>query len=476
MLGILRGLIPIALVAGLARISVAQDVFSQLSRPIVIGILGIFHVAATDKGNEISVGRLEIPWTGDCSGLNFLVLLLAVAIWLNRHEPFGLAHWARILAMIPAAVIANVLRVFTLIAYRELFFPAIETPQLHYFFGLFWLIPFALIAMPRSSRQLTGRLFELTHVAAVVALFAPQTSAPGGLGLTMAVVISLSQCRMMEKISKGRIIAMLIWLLAAAVIAVTGMESFWLPWLIVCPVICDPKWLFSIPGGLITIATHPLFALLPGAQIITWATIGYVVWERFIRSQPAPPSDGDLHAHWTWRERAILFAVSCFFLLPFLSSVIFPGEKESWVIPQCAMTERIPENGFVVTLPGQTKQIGLLWYNPSGTHRHHTLQVCLKFRGVEIEPVADNPDVFTDDSHWFREFYLQDGKLIPSHLQYTFSTLGPGKAPGVHLIYVADNLTMSAEKFNETAQKMANDLYEMIIAEKKAHPQSVSLH
>jgi hypothetical protein len=118
----------------------------------------------------------------------------------------------------------------------------------------------------------------------------------------------------------------------------------------------------------------------------------------------------------------------------------------------------------------------LLWYNPSGTHRHHTLQVCLKFRGVEIEPVADNPDVFTDDSHWFREFYLQDGKLIPSHLQYTFSTLGPGKAPGVHLIYVADNLTMSAEKFNETAQKMANDLYEMIIAEKKAHPQSVSLH
>jgi len=464
--GILQSLLPIALVAGLARVSVAQDVFSRLSRPVVIWILGVFHVAAADKGNTITVGRLDIPWTGDCAGLNLLVLLLAVAIWLNRHQPFDLGHWMRILGMIPAAVVANVLRVFTLIGYREIYYPAIEPPQLHYFFGLAWLVPFAFLAMPRSPRHVTARIFELIHVAAVIALLAPQTFAPDGLGMTMAVVLSLSHCRLPEGISKLRLLALGVWLLAAAIFAYSGMESFWLPWLVLCPLICNGKWVFSVPGIIITLATHPLFGLLPGASVITWATIAYVVWNQFIILHP---SEGivDEHVDWTWRERSLLVGVSVLFLLPFLSSTILSGKKETWIPPKSAITKTVPGDGVLLTMPGQTDQIGLLWYNPSGTHRHHTLKICLKYQGVEIEPLAEEPDVYTDGLHWFREFFLQDGKLIPSHLKYVISTLGPGKAPGVHLIYVANKAAMSAKDFDWTVRKMADDLFAMINKERE---------
>ena len=465
---VIRGLLPIALVAGLARFSVAQDIFSRLSRPIVLGLLDLFHVPTVDNLNTITVGRLEIPRTGDCAGLNLLVLLLAVAIWLNRHEPFNRAHWLRIFGMIPAAVLANVLRVFTLIAYREIYYPAIETPQLHYFFGLAWMVPFALIAMPRSPRHLTARVFELIHVAAVIAILAPQTYGPGGLGLTIAVVLGLSHCHLPEQISKRRIVMLGIWLVAAVGFAFAGMESFWLTWLIVCPLISDAKWIFSPVGVVLTLATHPLFALIPGAEVITWVAIAYVVWKKFIQNQPEPPSE-DRHVDWSWRkERPLLVAVSILFLLPFLSSTIFGQKNMTLLPPKRATIQSVPGDGFSVLMPGQTPKIGLLWYNPSGTHRHHTLKICLKYRGIELEPCEEDADVFTDGTHWLREFFLQDRKLIPSHLKYVISTLKPGSSAGVHLIYVTDSIAMSAKEFDKETQQLATTLFEATTEEKKS--------
>lgn len=464
--GILEAVLPIALVAGLARISVAQDVFSQLSRPLVMGILQAFHVPCSDNGHQITVGRLEIPWTGDCAGLNLLVLLLAVAIWLNRHEPFNIKHWVRILGMVPAAVIANVCRVFTLIGYRELIYPSIETPQLHYFFGLFWLVPFAFLAMPPSPRHLTARVFELLHVATVIALLAPETFAPDGLGMTMAVVLALSHCRIPENISRRRVVMMGVWILAAVLLSISGMESFWLPWMLLCPLMSDAKWIFSIPGAIIIMSAHPLFGLIPGASIITWSTVAYLVWDRFIIEQPKPPGNDDPHIHWTWRERSLLAGSCLLFLLPFISSTLIQNTGENWVPPKIADLKTIPGNGYLVTLPGQSNQIGMLWYNPSGTHRHHTLKICLKYSGVELEPTKDDPGVFTDGGHWFKEFFLQNGKLIPTHVQYLISTATPASSPGIHLILVCDSSSMSAQKFDEAANKLVEELFNLIKREK----------
>lgn len=460
-LDVLRGLLPIGLVAGLARFSVAQDLFSHISRPIILGIIGLFHVPVADLGDSITVGRLEVPWTGDCAGLNLLVLLLAVAIWLNRYEPFNLAHWLRILGMFPAAILANVLRVFTLIGYREYFYPSIETPQLHYFFGLIWLVPFAFLAAPKSSRHLSARLFELIHVAAVIALLAPQTYGPGGFGLTIAVVLSLSHCRLPERISTYRMIAFVLWLIAAAVLCFTRMDSFWLPWMIVCPLMYEAKWIFSIEGAIITMATHPLFGLLPGAAVVTWIAIAYVVWKRFILVQPYP-STVDPHLNWSWKERSMLAIVSVLFLLPFTASTIFAGRLESMKPPKIAKIQQVPGDGYLLTMPNQSKGISLVWYNSVGASRHHTMEICLKYRGVDLEPSDDDPDVFQDGKHWLREFFLQDGKLIPSHLRYVLSTMKPGSSPGVHLIYVTDSLSMSAQEFNLETKKMAEELYQAI--------------
>ncbi len=465
--GIIRGLLPIVMVVALARISVAQDLFSLISRPIVIGILGLFHVSVANTGDTMRVGKLDIPWTSDCAGLNLLVLLLAVAIWLNRNEPFTLTHWLKILGMLPAAVIANVLRVFTLIGYRGIFYPAVETPQLHYFFGLVWLVPFALIAMPPSPRHLSARVFELIHVAAVIALLAPLSYGPGGVGMTLAVVLGLAHCELPEQISKYRLIALVAWLFAGGLFAFAGMESFWLPWLIVCPLISDARWIFSIEGAILTLSTHPLFALLPGAELITWVAIAFVVWKRFLVNQPYTRSTVSRQC-WTWRERCLLTGVSILFLLPFLASTLFAAKTETLVPPKIAVSKPVSGDGFSIIMPGQPEGMGLVWYNPSGMHRHHALKICLKYRGVEIEQSRDDPDVFTDGFHWFREFFLQGGKLLPSHLQYVISTMKPGSSAGIHLIYIADSTAMSAKEFNQKAREMASELYLTISEEQKS--------
>ncbi len=184
-----RWILPILVVVLLSRFSVAKDGFSYFSRPIVLGLINLFGGQATDHGTTITVGRLDVPWSGDCAGLNLLVLLLAVAVWMNRREPMGKRYWVRILMMIPAAAIANVLRIFMIIGYREVSYPAIESPQLHYFFGLALLVPFALFAMPKSTRSFSARVFELLHVAAVIALLAPNADGAQGAALTIAVML-----------------------------------------------------------------------------------------------------------------------------------------------------------------------------------------------------------------------------------------------------------------------------------------------
>ncbi len=463
-----RWLLPVLVVVVLARFSVAKDGFAYFSRPIVIGLIDLFGGSAADHGTTITVGRLEVPWSGDCAGLNLLILLLAVAVWMNRREPIGKRYWLRILLMIPAAAIANVARIFMIIGYREIRYPATESPQLHYFFGLALLVPFALLAMPKSPRSFAARVFELLHVAAVIALLAPNADGAEGAALTIAVILGLSHCQMPERLSRARIATFALWVGAAGAIAFAGMESFWLPWLLLCPLVCDPKWVFSLAGGLATLASHRLIFLIPGAEWIVWGIIGYAMWTKFSHDEKPTPSPtlGNL---WSRPEKAVMFATAVLFVLPFLSSTILAGKKEIWISPKSADIQQIP-GGQMVTLPGQSDEIGVLWYDSQGTERHHKLAICLKYRGVEATPSADMPDVFTDGTHWMREYFLQGGKLLQSHQEYVVSTLGPGSAAGVHLILVTEKASMSAKEFSAEAGRISSRLYEMIVAEKATAP------
>jgi exosortase/archaeosortase family protein len=454
----------VAVVVLLAKLSVAKDGFAYFSRPVVVGLIDLFGGNAVDHGATITVGRLEVPWSADCAGLNLLVLLLAVAVWMNRHEPMGWRYWLRILLMIPAAAIANVLRIFMILAYRDLFYPEIESPQLHYFFGLVLLVPFSLLALPRGTRSLSSRIFELLHVAAVIALLAPNASGAEGAALTIAVVLGLSNCRIPDRFTRVRLGCVALWFISAAGIAYSGMESFWLPWLLLCPLVCDPRWIFSVPGALVTLVSHRLVFLLPGGEWAVWAVIAYAVWLKFSEEEPST-SPSQAPGPWSGAGKVIGLFASIAFLLPFLSSTLLSGKKENWTPPSGALVHPVP-GGVMVMLPGQTEQIGLLWYDSRGSERHHKLAICLSYRGIELVPSDNVPEVFTDGTHWMKEYYLQGGKLLQNHREYVLSTLGPGKSAGVHLILVSKKTSMSAADFSLKAGQISQELYARIQKDK----------
>lgn len=458
-----RWVLPALVVVLLSQFSVAKDSFAELSRPLVLGIIRLFGGQAADLGHAIHVGRLEVPWSGDCAGMNLLVLLLALAIWMNRDQPMGGSYWLRLALMIPAALVANVLRVFMILGYRELFFPKVESPQLHYFFGLILLAPLSLLAMPKSPRAFSHRVFELLHVAAVVALLAPHADGVNGAALVIAVILGLSRCRLVEKITLKRGGAFILWLIAAAGIAVSGMESFWLPWLLVCPLLADSKWFFSLPGALVTLASHPLFTIAPGGDWLIWLIIAFAIWKSSPHLAPVAEPGARQPAKATgW----LALATAALLLpLPFLSSLIIAGQKEIWTPPADCVTEDVP-GGLLVTLPGQSPAIGTLWYDSEGVERHHKLAICLKYRGITLVP-TDTPEVFTDGKHWMREYYLQADKLHQNHLQYVLSTLGPGNGGGVHLILVSEQKSMTAEEFSRQAAVISQDLFTRIQEEKR---------
>lgn len=454
-LGGWKRLLPLAFVALLAQLSQAKDLFGDLTRPIVLFLVNGVGVPASDSGNFLSIGSLEVPWSRDCAGLNLLVILLAVAVWVNRNESPRLAYWTRLVLMIPAALLANIARIFSIVAYRHFLYPAIESPQLHYFIGLLWLVPFAILAMPKEARPRSALIFELLHAAAVVALLSPMVDGPGGIALSIAVVFGLAHCRLPEKVSVRRLFVFAAWLASAAAIIWVGVESFWMPWLLLCPLLADPAWVLRPIGGLLILASHPMFAMIPGGEAVTWIAIALAAWRQFHHVPESRPLVLGEALH-----RSVVLCVAAgilAFVLPFLSSS-FAGDGEKLPPPGWVEKKEIPGSGYQIQLPGQSDDIGLFWYMPSGRQRHHTLRICMKYRGFDLHPSGEDPDVMTDGTHWMREFFIQGGHLLDSHLDYVKSTMGPGKSPGVHLIFIAMKDAMTAERFDADAKKLAGQV------------------
>ncbi|MFZ4773851.1 MAG: exosortase/archaeosortase family protein, partial [Terrimicrobiaceae bacterium] len=339
-----RGLLPLVLVALLAQLSQAKDLFGDLTRPVILAVLNGLGIVASDQGSVLSIGRLEVPWSRDCAGLNLLIILLAVAIWVNRRESPGIAYWVRLAAMIPAALLANVARIFTIIAYRHFLYPQIESPQLHYFFGLLWLVPFAILAMPKEARPRSALIFELLHTASVVALLSPMVDGPGGIALSIAVVFSLSHCHLPAKISPVRMGLFAVWLGAAAAIIWAGVESFWMPWLLVCPLLADHAWMLRPTGAVLILASHPMFALIPGGEAIAWIAICVAGWKQFSHEEPVSVPTG---AAATARGGLLCLVIGAVvFVAPFLSSSLSEGEAEKILPPEDLLKKEIPGAGF----------------------------------------------------------------------------------------------------------------------------------
>ncbi len=428
----------------------SRDLLVDFTRPVVMSTLRLIGIDAVDRGEVMAVGRLHVPWTRDCAGINLLLVLVALAVWVNRNELRARLFWLRVLAMVPAALVANVLRVLTLIGYRELAYPGVESPQTHYFIGFVWLVPFVALITPRDERPLSARLMETLHAAAVIALLAPMSGTPNATLVSLAAVLCLATSRVRMDHPRRRRWLMFAWMAAGLGIAMVSVESFWLPWLLLCPLL--GQW--SLDRLLIASCTHALVA----TQSWSWgvALLGVALQRR--RAEAPEADDAPLFSPREFRDASIGF-FGCL-PMPFLASTLLSLGQEDWTPPAHVASRPMPPNGFEIRLPGQPEHIGIACYTAATRDRHHTVKVCLKYRGIDVEPVAGSENVFTEGKHWFREFFLQDGNLISDYSGYVKSTFRPWSPPGVHLIFVCLTDKQTPQDFSKACEVLARQFHE----------------
>jgi exosortase/archaeosortase family protein len=457
-------LLPAALLVVLGTLTLwgpAADAYGNACKPLVLAVLSLGG-PAEDRGSLLVWNGLEVPWSRDCAGINFLLVLLAVYVFVQRESLGTRRFWLGLALTVPCAVAANVLRVLTVIAYRRVFFPAVESPQLHFFLGFLWLVPFAWLTNRLAGGTRRVSLFELLHASTALALAAPFLNTPGHSMTLAGVVLVLSQAQFRERLGGATAVATGFWLVAAAGIAWAGVESLWLPWVLLCPPAVNARWIRS-PSGLAALpATCPLLALAPHGELLGWALVGFsAVW---LARHPVPADGGLSAVGGSGVSRVLHGAAALALVLPFLAPALGnPGFADPE--PPAGVARReLPGEGWELRLPGQPHGLGLVWYTAQGANRHHAVEVCLSYRNISLHP-TDQPGVQTDGKNWYREFFLVDGRLIPEHRDYVWATTGFRKSPGIHLIFVGSETLFSAAQFSADAEATARRLDEAVRAE-----------
>ncbi|MDD7987441.1 archaeosortase/exosortase family protein [Lentisphaera marina] len=455
-----KGLLPLVILSTLSSLDTVVDIYGAICRPIALFIISLTGLIVSDQGTSFTVAHLNIPWTRDCAGMNTLLVLLAIYAWMNRNTEQNSRYWLKMLCVIPLAIISNVLRVLTLVGYRYLFFPEVESPQMHYFWGLFWLIPFALFTIPASTEPSKKSLcFELLHISAVVGLIAPLLNLSNHWITAVGVLFLLLNSKFKSDDEPYDAKILIIWITAALTISWSGIESLWLPWLLVCPLTINSKWLFSYSGFGCLATSSPLFVLIPYASICAGAIFFFTImnWPKVKTPETttqSPPKISKLRSLLSSSLALLLF-------LPFVASILFNSVSDNLQPPPTMNKKIIQGMGYQLQLNNQSPKLGLLWYDPQGSNRHHALEVCLQYRGIYLES-TEVSSVKTDGERWFTEFFIVKNKLVSNHNDYIWQTLGFRKNPGIHIILVANKKDYSATNFEEEAQAIVNQLYKAI--------------
>ena len=445
-LALIRTIISGALIFALLQTARTADVLSGLTRPAVMAVSALFGGQMADQGNVLIIGNLQVPWTRDCAGFDVLLVLWGLILWTGRQETVARRFWLRMLAAIPAAVVANILRVFTIIAWRKVFYPAVESPQAHYFIGFLWLLPLLFLFVPRGGRSIPSWLAILTMPAAVLSLVAPQASAPGGMLVSAAAILLLSlqdfhrPHPMWQKVFAG------LWIAAAIGLVGASMESLWLPWLLACPwYIPRHAWLRGC--AVLLPVTVPLFAMSAPWLCVALLVIAGIVLLSF--HDHIHEHDGT-HALPGARATVLLGVL---FMVPFFSSTLGPALREEIRPPRGIMARQLEADCWQLQLPMQSPRLYLSWVAPSGSGRHHTLPVCMSYRGRTLERDKQQHHVYHDDEHWLMEsFLMPDGELC-DYQTYLRRTIIPFSNPGVHLIASSPRSGMDVEQFSQFAQE-----------------------
>lgn len=443
-----------ALVLGLMLTTRTTEALSWLTRPAVVAVTSLFGARASDNGIEIIVGRLHVPWSRDCAGFDVLLVLWGLILWGSRHDPVSRRFWIRMALAIPASVAANIARVLTIILWRQAFFPAVESPQMHYFIGFLWLLPLLALFVPRGGRPFISYAAETSQLAAALSLIAPQANAPGGLWVTISALLWLAAQTWRPLTSFFDRLLAVLWIGAAVSVAGAAMESLWLPWLLLCPWCFPRRWLLS-PAAFLLLGTVPVFVMkwpwlpLPGIATACWFLLR--------PKQQSNPSDS---ARSISLPAGLL--IGLMMLVPFTASTLGPVIRDASAPPAGLMIQPLEPRSFLIAFPGQSPDITLTWNSPSGSGRHHTLAVCLLYRGYKIQPESSCPGVQSDGKIWLKESFLMPNGELLDYQGYLRSTLMPFTSAGIHLIASAPREAIDPAEFESLSSQYFRKIAKLV--------------
>ena len=448
-----RNLIAVSVIFALLQLANLTELLSYLSRPMVTGTATLFGIEAFDRGTDIVLGSIVLPWTQDCSGVNTLIILWGVTLWANRQKTPNHLLLYKLLLCIPAALVANMLRIFTLAAYRFIFYPAWESDELHYFVGFLCLIPFLFLFVDDFRRMNRARWIEIVHLSLVLALLAAVIFSPGGTLVALSSLFLLAHTQFSVLEVRKYKYAYALWIAAAFIIAWSSMESLWIAWLLLSPRLAPWKVIFSWSGILILSGTVSVLAMHTEWQILVGIALAYRLF-RMVRGETL----NNLQARGIPGNIELpLLAVLA--LAPFSLSALIGLTHPLETPPAGIMARQITLNSYELNLTGQPTDMRMYWYGSYGDGRHHSLASCMRFRGIELEGVPGRPDVHTGGKMWMKDFYIHDGKLLDSYSDYLVASFSPFSPPGVHLILDAPAESMSVTYFSKKSIEIATSIF-----------------
>jgi exosortase/archaeosortase family protein len=423
---------------------------------LAVILLATIGVPVHLSEHTLVVSTLQVPWSDDCAGVAYFAILPLVACW-SFWSAGGYASLWRLLGLpLVLAGVVNLLRVASIVLCRWWLLPEVESPQLHFFLGFVWLLPALWLLLPRAMAR--HAWLKALHLSALLAMLTPQLQAPGGalIALTSVLILCLHFSKPDEKPSASTgWIPHGLWFLAAGWIILSRMESLWLPWLLMWPGLCPRRptllvWLL-LPATLPMAAMHGLWSWLVFGPLCLAA--GWTLARRLSIQMPAIESMPR-----SWHSQALWTSA---LLLPFVILNLGAGKEHPLDQPPPVIrSERIAEGRHVLRLSQQPNTMRVDWISPQQGGRHHTLRVCMAYRGEHLRCIADAPAILTDDRVWRSEYFLVNGRLLENYQDYLLHTFLPGSSAGVHLIFSVNAGTMPAREFESKARDLALRIHE----------------
>ena len=210
-------------------------------------------------------------------------------------------------------------------------------------------------------------------------------------------------------------------------------------------------------GWTLALGAGPVVALYAPARTVVLLAAAWRL-TRLVAPEPAEPDAPPVAAP---RFAGLLTAMAIVAVsAPFAVSVGAGQSGPTGGPPAQVMARRTDPFTYSIRLVGQSPELEVAWVEAQGNQRHHTLPICMQYRGIALQDTAV-AGVMTDGGQWLREFFLRDGQLIDTYRSYALSTLLPGTEPGVHIIIAAPRRNLGAEAFAVQASSVARRLVDL---------------